>query len=103
MLVTTSVDSEAAALSMADALVRERLAACVHVGPPGHSIYHWQGRLEHAREWVCQIKTAPVCVDALIARIRALHPYEVPEILAVEVALGDPAYLAWVAGSVETA
>jgi len=99
VLVTTSVDSEASALAIADAVVGERLAACVHVAGPVTSIYHWQGRVEQAREWTCQMKTTPERAEGLIARIRDLHAYEVPEILVLPVLSGEPAYLEWLAAS----
>lgn len=96
VLVTTSVDSEAAALGIAEAVVSEGLAACVHIGQPVTSIYRWEGRLERNQEWTCQMKTTPSGLDALLTRVRALHPYDVPEILAVDVRTGDAAYLDWV-------
>jgi periplasmic divalent cation tolerance protein len=101
-VVTTSVNSEQAALDIAETLVRERLAACVQVTADVTSVYVWQGSLQRTREWICQIKTAPVRFEALRERLKALHPYEVPEILVTEIAAGDPAYLAWLAESVAT-
>jgi periplasmic divalent cation tolerance protein len=103
VVVTTSVDSEATALSIAERLVEERLAACVHVTAPVTSLYRWEGRIERATEWVCHIKTARARLAPLVERLRALHPYQVPEILTLDVAGGDPAYLAWVAACVEPA
>lgn len=99
VVVVTSVDSEAAALSIARAVVAERLAACAQVAPVA-SVYRWRGGVEEAREWVCQMKTTPERIETLTARIRALHSYEVPEIIAVSVQSGYPPYLQWVADSV---
>jgi len=99
VLVVTSVDSEAAAQAMARAVVAERLAACVQVAPVA-SVYRWRGGIEEAREWVCQMKTTPERIETLTARIRALHSYEVPEIIALPVLSGYPPYLQWVADSV---
>ena len=99
VLVVTSVDSEAAAQAMARAVVAERLAACVQVAPVA-SVYRWGGGIEEAREWVCQMKTTPERIETLTARIRALHSYEVPEIIALPVLSGYPPYLQWVADSV---
>ena len=99
MVVTTVVDREDTAAAIATRLVEERLAACVQVGAPVRSTYVWKGRLESAEEWVVSCKTQPGRLEALMARLRALHPYEVPEILAFPVAGGDPDYLAWVAES----
>jgi periplasmic divalent cation tolerance protein len=99
VLVSTSVDTEATALALADAVVAERLAACVHVAGPVTSIYRWQGTIERAPEWTCQMKTTPDRAASLVGRIRAMHPYQTPEILVVPVAGGDPDYLAWLAQS----
>ena len=99
VLVSTSVDSEATALALADAMVAGRLAACVQVAGPVTSIYRWQGTIERAPEWTCQMKTTPDRAASLVERIRAMHPYQVPEILVVAVAGGDPEYLVWLAES----
>jgi len=82
---------------LAEALVGERLAACVNVLPGLRSVYRWQGTVEHADEVLLLIKTTHERLDALAARVQALHPYELPELLAVEAAGGLPAYLDWVA------
>lgn len=87
----------ATATRIADALVGERLAACVSVLPGMRSTYRWQGAVERADEVLLLIKTAAERVPALSARIVALHPYELPEVVAVEAAAGLPAYLDWVA------
>lgn len=84
---------------LAEALVAERLAACVQVGGPVASIYRWQGAVEHAREWVCRAKTTRAALPALVRRVRALHPYELPEILESPVT-GDARYLDWVRAEV---
>lgn len=82
---------------IARALVDERLAACVNVIPGVHSVYRWQGAVERADEVLLLVKTTNERLDALCARVRSLHPDELPELVAVEVAGGSPAYLAWVA------
>lgn len=87
----------ATATRIADALVGERLAACVNVLPGVRSVYRWQGAVEHADEALLVIKTMSARVPALSARIATLHPYELPEVVAVEAAAGLPAYLEWVA------
>ncbi len=84
------------AQQLADRLVGERLAACASIGPELVSTYHWQGAVETSEEIQLVLKTASTRLQALIARINALHPYELPEILAVEASAGLPAYLAWV-------
>lgn len=96
VVVTTSLDSEPAARHLAEVVVTERLAACVHVAGPVTSIYRWQGAVEQATEWTCSCKTTAAVAPALRARIRALHPYQVPEILVTPVVDGAPEYLAWI-------
>ena len=81
---------------IADALVSERLAACVNIVPGVRSVYRWQGRVEHVDEMQLLIKTVRERCDALVARIVELHPYELPEVIAVEVAGGLAAYLGWI-------
>ena len=82
---------------LAEALVEERLAACVNILPGLRSVYRWQAEVERADETLLLIKTVRERFDALSARIKALHPHELPEVLAVEAAAGLPAYLSWVA------
>ncbi len=86
----------ASAARIADALVGERLAACVNVLPGLQSVYRWQGRVERASEVLLLIKTTRARLEALSARLVELHPYELPEVLAVDIAGGLPAYLAWI-------
>ena len=73
--------------------------ACVSVLPAMVSVYRWQGAVEQAQEMLLLAKTAADRVPALIERLQALHPYELPEIVAVQAAAGLPAYLDWVADS----
>lgn len=82
---------------IANALVDERLAACVNILPGLRSIYRWRDRVETADEVLLLAKTSAVAYPALQDRLRALHPYELPELLAVESASGLPEYLLWVA------
>lgn len=84
------------------ALVDERLAACVNVLPGLRSIYRWEGKVADDAEALCLIKTRPALYPALRDRIAALHPYQVPEILALPLADGNAAYLAWVLESTTT-
>jgi periplasmic divalent cation tolerance protein len=81
------------------ALVDERLAACVQVLPGVESIYRWDGAVETAAETLLILKTTRARLDALQARLVALHPYEVPELVALPAVAGLPAYLHWVAES----
>jgi periplasmic divalent cation tolerance protein len=94
--LATAPDGETAA-RIARALVEERLAACVNLVPAVRSIYRWQDRVEEAGEVLLVIKTRAERVDALAARLRALHPYELPELVALPVAAGLASYLDWVA------
>jgi periplasmic divalent cation tolerance protein len=87
----------ATAQAIADVLVGERLAACVNVLPGLRSVYRWQGAIERADEALLLIKTVRGQLPAMQARVVALHPYELPELVAVEVAGGLAAYLDWIA------
>jgi len=80
---------------IATALVDERLAACVNLLPGLTSIYRWQDSVRREPECLLLIKSTAACFEALRSRLRALHPYEVPEIIALPVSHGDPAYLQW--------
>ena len=96
-LVITNCPDEETANAIALAVVEEKLAACVNILPRVQSIYRWQGSVESAAEIPLLIKATTRNYPALEARIKALHPYEVPEIIALPVARGLPAYLNWVA------
>jgi periplasmic divalent cation tolerance protein len=93
-VVTTTAHREDAE-SLARALVEARLAACVQVIGPIQSTYRWHGAIETAQEWQCWAKSRLDLYDQIEAVIRRLHPYEVPEILAVPVLAGSKSYLAW--------
>ncbi|MCR4404563.1 MAG: divalent-cation tolerance protein CutA [Candidatus Acetothermia bacterium] len=93
--VLTAVDSEEKARELAERVLVERLAGCVQLLGPVESHYWWKGRLEEAREWLCLIKARAADYPKIEARIKELHPYEVPEILAMPIAEGNPDYLAW--------
>ena len=99
VVLCTMPDSEAAH-AVATTLVSEHLAACINITGPMTSIYHWEGQLEQATEHLLLIKTAAATYPQLETRLKALHPYEVPEILALPVADGLASYLAWLGASV---
>ncbi len=97
LLVITHLPDQADAEALAAVLVGERLAACVNILAPCQSMYRWQGAIEQISEVPLVIKTTAARYAAVEAAIRARHPYELPEIIAVPVTQGLPDYLAWVA------
>ena len=97
LLVLTNLPDTISARALADHLVTTRLAACVNILAPCRSVYRWQGAIEDAEEVPLLIKTTTARYAELEAAIRARHPYELPEIVAVPLSRGLPAYLAWVA------
>ena len=99
LLVITSLPDAESARALATRLVEQRVAACVNILAPCHSIYRWEGKVEEAEEVPLLIKTRAARYAALEEAIRAYHPYELPEIVAVRIDRGLPDYLAWVAAS----
>ena len=97
LLVLTNLPDRAAAERLADALIEKRVAACVNILAPCRSVYRWQGTVQHDEEHPMLIKTTEERYAALEAAIRAGHPYELPEIIALPIEHGLPAYLEWVA------
>ena len=93
--IFTTIDSKDGARKIADALVRRKLAACVQVLGPIASTYRWKGEIETAEEWLCIAKSRAGLYAEVEAAIRELHPYEVPEILAVPVLAAHHDYLDW--------
>ncbi|MHC4176414.1 MAG: divalent-cation tolerance protein CutA [Planctomycetota bacterium] len=93
--VVTTTEHEEEAQAIARALVDQRLAACVQVLGPITSTYRWEGKLETSREWQCWAKSRRELFEQIEGAIRRLHPYQVPEILAVEILAGSRSYLAW--------
>jgi len=98
-LLLSACADVATAEQIASTLVEERLAACVTLLPGARSIYRWQGQLERAEECVLLIKARADAYPALERRLLELHPYEVPELLALPVLAGNPAYLQWLEAS----
>ena len=88
------------ARNVARTLVEERLAACANIVPQIESIYHWQGKLETSAEVFVIFKTTRDRYPAFEQRLRALHSYDVPEIVAIDIAAGLSAYLNWIVESV---
>jgi periplasmic divalent cation tolerance protein len=95
VIFCTFPDSEVAK-RIAQELVKSRLAACVNVLPGVEAIYQWKGELESASEVLCLIKTTAALYPTLEARLKELHPYDVPEIVAVPASKVHPAYAQWV-------
>lgn len=98
--VTTALGSRPEAEQVARQMVEEHLAACAQVTGPVSSTYRWQGRIESAEEWYCHLKTTAEAWPLLDRRLRELHPYEVPEIIALPLEAGNAEYLEWIAGAV---
>ena len=97
VILLSNFPDAAAARNAVRTLVEERLVACGNIVPGVESIYEWRGVLETSAEVMVVCKTAASSASAAQARLRALHPYEVPEILQLPVTDGWPEYLAWVA------
>jgi len=98
--VVTTVERKEDAERIARTLVEARLAACVQVVGPITSTYRWKGAVETAQEWQCVAKSRRDVYAQLEEAIRGVHPYEVPEILAVPIAAGSGDYLAWLDGEI---
>lgn len=94
IVLTTCPDAKVAE-SIAHSLVTGGLAACVNILPPLRSIYAWQGQVETADEHLLLVKSSRAQYEAIEQRIRELHPYELPEIVAVPITAGLAGYLAW--------
>jgi periplasmic divalent cation tolerance protein len=101
LLVLTSLPDRASAERLAEALLEQKLAACVNILAPCRSVYRWKDAVQRDDEHPMLIKTSAARYPALEQAIRAGHPYELPEIIAVSVERGLPAYIEWV--EVETA
>jgi len=97
LLVLTNLPDRAAAERLAETLIGQRVAACVNILAPCRSVYRWKDGVQNAEEHPMLIKTTEERYAALEQAIRAAHPYELPEIVAVPIERGLPAYLEWVA------
>ena len=101
LLILTNLPDVASAEKLAHTLVETRAAACVNVLAPCHSIYRWQGVVEKAVEIPLLIKTTAVNYARVEEIVRAQHPYDVPELIAIPITYGLPAYLDWLATETE--
>lgn len=96
LMVYTTTPSEATASEIARALVKDRLAACVQVLPAVTSFYRWKGKLQECGECLMLIKTRPELLTKLAKKIEAMHPYDMPEVVAVGIVGGSKKYLKWI-------
>ena len=94
--IVTTIDDREAAKRLGRHLVDERLIACCQVVGPVRSIYRWKGAVEETDEWYCVMKTRPSLYRQVEEAIKGLHPYEVPEIIAIPVSNALPDYAVWV-------
>ncbi len=99
--IRVSVPNTGVARDIAEALVGERLAACVQVIPEVHSTYAWDGGLEHSEESVVTVKTTADRFDAVAARVREMHPHEVPQVVGLPLVMVDAAYAAWMRATLD--
>jgi periplasmic divalent cation tolerance protein len=99
VVVLVTADSEVEAEAIAKSLVENQLAACVSLSPI-RSIYTWQGEIHSAAEWQLVVKTDLAKFEDLKTKVRAMHSYEVPEILAIPIVAGSEAYLDWLGQSI---
>ncbi len=95
IVVLSTCESEEEAARIAHHLVEKHLAACVNIVPGARSIYRWKGEIEDARELLLVIKSRRDLLDAIKRELAGIHSYEVPEVLALPVVDGSPAYLNW--------
>jgi periplasmic divalent cation tolerance protein len=101
LCLCTCPDGDVAA-KIADQLVAEQLAACVNIVPGIMSVYRWQDEVEHGQEVLLLIKTSKTLWSQLEQRIQALHPYELPEIMAVPITTGQADYIKWIEDSLKS-
>jgi periplasmic divalent cation tolerance protein len=100
IVILVTAGSETEAEKIARALVEEQLAACVNILSPIRSIYRWQGQVADDREWLLLIKTRAERFAAVESRVKALHSYQVPEVIALPIVAGMEGYLRWLRESV---
>ena len=100
IVVLVTAGSADNAAEIARALVGERLAACANIVPGVRSIYLWEGRIADDSEWLLLIKTERTRFAELEARVRTLHAYSVPEVIAIEIVEGSKPYLDWLLGAI---
>ena len=97
--ITCTAEKMQQATMIAETLVEEQLAACVQIGGPILSCYRWKGEIEKSEEYILIIKTSRELYGRVEERIKQLHPYETPEIIAWPIEAGSAEYLDWLAGA----
>ncbi len=100
-LVLCACPDEDTAVNIAENIVAQRLAACVNVLPSVYSVYQWQENVESAKENMLMIKTTTTKYPSLEKVIKSLHPYDIPEIIAIDITSGLPEYLKWIDSSIK--
>ena len=98
IVAITTVSTKRDAEKIARALVEERAAACVQIVGPIHSTYRWKGRVESSKEWLCLIKATRSSFSRIRRVVKKMHPYELPELVALPIVEGSGEYLAWISG-----
>ena len=98
--VVTTTDNKEDAEKIATLLVEKRLAACVQIAGPITSLYRWKGNVEKTQEWQCWIKSKKILYKEIEKAIKSVHPYEVPEIIAIPIVAGSCGYLEWLENEV---
>jgi len=99
--ITTTTETKEQAQTIAQHLVDKKLAACIQIVGPITSIYRWKGKVENTPEWFCLIKTKDELFNKVETVIKSLHPYEIPEIIAVPIVKGSKEYLQWIGEETE--
>ena len=99
--VSTTTADHGSAMTIARALIEQGLAACVQISGPIESVYRWKGAVEASQEWACTAKTTRDAYPRVERRIRELHSYDEPEIIATAIITGSESYLKWVQEAVE--
>ncbi len=100
ILILSTTDTPELAGKIAKALVEAAEAACVNIVPSIRSVYRWEGKVQDEGECLLLIKTSSEKFEAARSRIRQLHTYQVPEVIAIPITAGDPDYLAWLNASI---
>lgn len=96
IVVFSTVSNRKEAERIAKGLIKDKLAACVNIVDNVHSLFWWQGKIDSAKEALLVIKTRKALKDKLIMKIKSLHSYEVPEIIALPIVAGNKKYLEWI-------